>query len=204
MPCRRQKHGDKNKVSSLPAGKPARTISKIPLMDPSDWMQRILSEDVFLGILCLERKRAERSPKKLCLLLIEVDERAEEARKRQILKGAVKAVNAARRETDPAGWYNHNEVLGIIFTELGTLDDTATSNTLLGKIHQALVTHLSAEEYDLVRVSIHIFACDSDEQGRRHLGGTRLSIRTCSTSTNPRKPLCLSRGPWTSSAASAR
>jgi len=160
----------KSKVSSVATGKPARVISKTPLVDPSDWTQGILSEDVFLGILCLERKRAERSPKKLCLLLIEVQDGAEEVRKRQILKGAVKAANAARRETDPAGWYDHNEVLGIIFTELGTLDDTATSNTLLGKIHQALITHLSAEEYDLVRVSIHIFACDSDQQGRNISG----------------------------------
>jgi exopolysaccharide biosynthesis polyprenyl glycosylphosphotransferase len=116
-------------------------------------------------MLCLERKRAERSRKKLFLLLLDVDEATETNRKTEILKGVVKAANAARRETDPAGWYKQNAILGIIFTELGTLDDAATSNKLLDKIHQALVAQLSAEDFNQVSVSIHIFAEDTDEQG---------------------------------------
>lgn len=154
----------KHRASSARKGKPVHPIFRPPL-NPSDLIQRILSEDIFLGMLCLERKRAERSRKKLFLLLLDVDEATETTRKAEILKGVVKAANAARRETDPAGWYKQNAILGIIFTELGTLDDAATSNKLLDKIHQALVAHLSAEDFNQVSVSIHIFAEDTDGQG---------------------------------------
>src|SRR5579871_455894 len=41
---------------------------------PPDFMQQILPEDVFLTMLGLERKRAERSNKKFLLLLLDADD----------------------------------------------------------------------------------------------------------------------------------
>jgi len=35
-----------------------------PPLNPSDLMQRVLTEDLFLGMLCLERKRAPRTPQR--------------------------------------------------------------------------------------------------------------------------------------------
>jgi exopolysaccharide biosynthesis polyprenyl glycosylphosphotransferase len=127
-------------------------------------MQGILSENLFLGMLCLERKRAERSRKKFLLLLLDAEDAGKSKRKAEILKGVIRAADEARRDTDPAGWYKHNSVLGIIFTELGALDDAATVSKLLDKVHGSLLMQLSAEELRLVHVSIHVFADDSEGQ----------------------------------------
>src|SRR5579871_6413769 len=105
-------------------------------VNPLEMMQQILPEELFLGMLCLDRKRAERSGKRLLLLLIDAEDAEKSIRKKHILDGVVKACNAARRETDPAGWYKQNSILGIIFTELGSLDAAGAINKLCDKVRE--------------------------------------------------------------------
>jgi exopolysaccharide biosynthesis polyprenyl glycosylphosphotransferase len=136
-----------------------------PAINPSDSMQGILSENLFLGMLCLERKRAERSRKKFLLLLLDAEDAGKSKRKADVLKGVIRAADEARRDTDPAGWYKHNAVLGIIFTELGALDDAATVSKLLDKVHHSLLMQLSSDDLKLVHVSVHVFADETDGRG---------------------------------------
>lgn len=123
-------------------------------------MQRILPEELFLGILCLERKRAERSRKRFLLVLIDAEDAVKTERQSQVLAGVVRAADASRRETDPAGWYKDRAILGIMFTELGATDDAAAVRRLEEKVHGALAAELSAEDRQLIGVSIHIFGSD--------------------------------------------
>jgi len=134
-------------------------------VNPSDVMQQILPEELFLGMLCLERKRAERSGKKLVLVLLDAEDADKTARKSEILDGVIKAAKAARRETDPSGWYKNNSVLGIIFTELGAMDAETTINKLIDKVREALAVNLSSEDFKYVFLSIHVFGDDSDDHG---------------------------------------
>ncbi len=126
-------------------------------------MQRILPEELFLGILCLDRKRAERSRKRFLLVLIDAEDAVNTNRQPDVLAGIIGAADACRRETDPAGWYKERAVLGIIFTELGTADDAAAIRRLQEKVYAALAAHLTSEDLKLVGVSMHIFGTDSDE-----------------------------------------
>jgi exopolysaccharide biosynthesis polyprenyl glycosylphosphotransferase len=151
-------------TSSRSNGQSRRAVSH-PFFNRSNFMQRILPEDLFLGILCLERKRAERSGNKFLLLLLDAEEAAKTYSKAEVLKGMVKAAEAARRETDPAGWYKEESILGIIFTELGAVDGAATVNRLLRKIHEALAEQLSAKDLQKVHVSMHVFSDGSNDQG---------------------------------------
>ncbi|HLH29895.1 MAG TPA: sugar transferase [Terriglobia bacterium] len=133
---------------------------------PSDLMQRTLPEDLFLGILCLERKRSERSRKKFLLLLIDAEEALSKTqRKSELLAAVIRAADASRRETDPAGWYKERAILGIIFTELGAADDADAVRSLQQKAHANLAAQLNAEELQRVRVSIHMFGGDSGGDG---------------------------------------
>ena len=134
-----------------------------PRSNPSDVLQQILPEQLFLGMLCLDRKRAERSGKKLVLLLLDAESAETVGRKAAILEGVVKAANMARRETDPAGWYKQDAVLGIIFTELGPLDSASAINKLSDKVREALVLNLKPSDLKHVFLSIHVFADDSDD-----------------------------------------
>ena len=135
-------------------------------LNPTDVMQRILSEELFLGMLCLDRKRAERSGKKLVLLLLDAEGAEKSSRKAQILDGVIKAAKTARRETDPAGWYKQNSILGIIFTELGAAEADTTISKLLDKVREALALNVSAQDFKYIYMSIHVFGEDSDEHGQ--------------------------------------
>ena len=111
-------------------------------------------------MLCLERKRAERSGRKFLLLLLDAETAIHHSRRSEILKGMVRAANVARRETDLAGWYKHNCMLGLIFTELGTSGDAAIVVALEAKVQEALNAELSPSDARYVHVSVHLFADD--------------------------------------------
>ena len=133
--------------------------------NPSDVMQRILPEEFFLGMLCLERKRAERSGNSLILILLEAGGVARAGRQVEVLEGIISAANSARRETDPAGWYKQNSTLGIIFTELGSVDTAAAVSKLSDKTRQALALHLGPENLSHIYLSIHVFGDDESDGG---------------------------------------
>jgi len=132
-------------------------------VNPSDVMQRILPEELFLGMLCLDRKRAERSGKKLVLVLFDTEDMHKPDHKAVVLEGVIRAANSARRETDPAGWYKKDSILGIIFGELDAIGATTTISKLSEKVREALALNLSAEDFQHVYLSIHVFGDDSDD-----------------------------------------
>jgi lipopolysaccharide/colanic/teichoic acid biosynthesis glycosyltransferase len=134
-----------------------------PNFNPSNLMQRILPEELFLGMLCFERKRAERSRKKFFLLLLNAQEAIGTSRQATVFRGIVKAADASRRETDLAGWYREDAILGIIFTELGELGEEVAVAALLDKLHRAIAAEMSPRDVKMVEVSLHVFADDSDD-----------------------------------------
>jgi lipopolysaccharide/colanic/teichoic acid biosynthesis glycosyltransferase len=133
-----------------------------PAVASSDFMQQILPENVFLEMLGLERKRAERSHRKFLLLLLDAEDAASTEIRAEVLNGVTRAMDAVRRDTDPAGWYQSNSILGVIFTDLGALDDTATVNRLLQRVHEALSAQLSFADLQNVHITAHIFSDKSD------------------------------------------
>jgi lipopolysaccharide/colanic/teichoic acid biosynthesis glycosyltransferase len=134
-----------------------------PNSNPSNLMQRILPEELFLGMLCFERKRAERSAKRFFLVLLNAQRAIGTSHQANVFRGIVKAADAARRETDLAGWYQENAVLGIIFTELGEMNEEVAIGALLDKVHRALAAEMSPRDLQFVEVSLHSFADDSED-----------------------------------------
>jgi lipopolysaccharide/colanic/teichoic acid biosynthesis glycosyltransferase len=128
---------------------------------PAGLMQQVLPEELFVGMLCLERKKAERSQKKLLLVLLDATDALQSLRHREVRRGLVRAVDVARRETDIAGWYQEGAILGTIFTEMGDLDTFAVQ-TVVKKVRDALDNELSPEDVKRVHVSVHVFG-NSDQ-----------------------------------------
>ena len=144
---------------SNPGKRPRKAAGSISSL--SDLMQRILPEDLFLGMLCLERMRAERSRKPMLLLLLDA-KGVRDGRRAQVLANVVTAANAARRETDPAGWYEQDSILGVIFTEVRGDDQQETIEKLCAKVRAALLEHLSSEDLHKLQISAHVFGGDSN------------------------------------------
>lgn len=124
-----------------------------------------LPEELFLGMLCLERKRAERSENKFALVLIDARAAIEANSGTGIVTRIVKAVHGARRETDLVGWYRTDAILGVIFTELSDASDSEVNQRLQDKISAGLRSELTKQELELIEVSLHVFHDDSDDSG---------------------------------------
>ncbi len=137
-----------------------------PNGNPLKLMQQILNEDLFLGMLCLERKRAERSTNKFLLVLLDAHDLLKTKSRAEAVKGLVQAVNTSRRETDLAGWYQQDAILGIIFSDLQAFTQDGTIEKMLLKLHEGLVANLQPEQVSKVHVSAHIFADDSDDEDK--------------------------------------
>lgn len=116
-------------------------------------------------MLCLERKRAERSENKFALVLIDARAAIEANSGTGIVTRIVKAVHGARRETDLVGWYRTDAILGVIFTELSDASDSEVNQRLQDKISAGLRSELTKQELELIEVSLHVFHDDSDDSG---------------------------------------
>jgi lipopolysaccharide/colanic/teichoic acid biosynthesis glycosyltransferase len=117
-----------------------------------------MPEPVFHRALCLERKRAERSGKRFVLMLLEAGHAlARGGDGVAVPDKVVSVILSSIRDTDIAGWHSANNVLGIIFTELGTADQQLVLTVLRAKVTAALKAALPAEDLKDVRVSFHCF-----------------------------------------------
>jgi lipopolysaccharide/colanic/teichoic acid biosynthesis glycosyltransferase len=157
-----QSHGNDN-GARLPHQAPVK---------PSDLTQRILPEDLFLGLLCLERKRSERSGRKFFLLILDGQAACNSKRREAVIQGMVRSVNASKREADPAGWYRRDAVLGLIIADFGASCDCQIEVTV-GRVRQTLASQLKTEDLRLVQVCLYAFSNESDDAGS---GGENLNL----------------------------
>lgn len=119
----------------------------------------LMGEPWFTRALNVERKRTERSRKPFILVLLDL-KRAREmnGEYHQLLHQVVSSVNAFMRETDVIGWYQNEEVVGAIFTELGTKTDVkAALNSITGKLRAAIEAHVGGGRSAPVDISCHVF-----------------------------------------------
>jgi len=110
----------------------------------------IYSEDYFLNILYLERKKTERSNKPFLLMLLDI-ERCEMAEKNNTVNKIVQVLFSLTRETDIKGWYKHDSMIGVIFTEMDDIE------VLREKIYSNLSYELAAEQLNKIEISFHVF-----------------------------------------------
>src|SRR3989454_2992598 len=115
-------------------------------MGSSVLKRALLPEATFLHALCLERKRAERSRRLFVLMLLAPGESSLQASGDTVLSKTVSALCSVIRETDVAGWYKGDSLLGVIFSELGQADRKSIAAALQAKVTAALQSSLKAEE----------------------------------------------------------
>lgn len=123
----------------------------------------IMDEVLFMRLLCLERKRAERSKKKFVLMLIDAKKAIRRDRRQDVCNNIITALSLSTRETDIIGWYEEDSVLGVIFTEIGEAQPRYSLNALIDKAHASLRNNLDSELFIKIQVSFHLFPEEWDE-----------------------------------------
>ena len=130
----------------------------------------LMAEAWFTRVLSLERKRTERSREPFLLLLLDITGATQLDSGSGPLAGQLMTVlGPVTRETDVTGWYHNHTVLGMIFTEIGSLDHVdAAVNSIMSKTTAAL-DQLGDRINRSVVLSYHVFPEDwaTGKQGPR-------------------------------------
>ncbi len=124
----------------------------------------MLPQDLFTKLLCLERKRTERSGRRFVLMLLDAGNLLKAA-KAPVLANLLSAITQATRDTDLMGWYKDGSVIGVIFTEVGGAEDKSVVNALSTKLTDSLYGALSIREVNEISLSFHIFPEDWEDEG---------------------------------------
>ena len=128
----------------------------------------ILSEDHFNRMIALERKRAERSGKPFLLMLLDTGKLLPTEKNGKVLQDVLSALALSTRDTDVTGWYQHNAVVGIMFTEIAVDLKKSILATMLLRVSGALRDCLTLEQFSQISISFHLFPEDWDDETPRH------------------------------------
>jgi lipopolysaccharide/colanic/teichoic acid biosynthesis glycosyltransferase len=124
----------------------------------------IFPQGLFLKLLCLERRRTERSGRRFVLMLLDAGDLLKTP-KTPLLANLMSALTVSTRDTDLKGWYKAGSVIGVIFTEIGTAEDDSILQALSSKLTEAFYNVLSIREINEIRLSFHIFPEDWGDEG---------------------------------------
>ena len=115
-------------------------------------------------MIAIERKRTERSKAPFVLMLLEAAGERGPKKSATTLKRVANALLSASRDTDLVGWYKDDAIVGTMFTGLIVNDKRAVLDTFLAKVSAALQEELTADEFNKVRISFHLFPDDWDHE----------------------------------------
>jgi hypothetical protein len=117
----------------------------------------IFDAESFARILGLERKRTHRSQRPFLLMLLDLRGllRDRQPQRSKLVKNIIKSLQLCTRQTDIVGWYQHNAVIGIIFTELS--EGASSTGKILKRVHAAIQAQLTLQQIDILTISTYLY-----------------------------------------------
>ena len=125
----------------------------------------LLPEEMFLRMLCLERKRAERAGRAFVLVVLEGERLFRQSRGAagRVAEALAKSV----RETDLVGWHRAGAAMGVLLTEIGNSEPATIRRTMLETITTNLREEMESAQAESLHISFHFFP----EEREDHKGG---------------------------------
>ena len=157
---------------AIPQGNASRKVEarahvSVPHMENAP-ARILLSEDAFISMLYLERRRAERTQKRFVLVLVDVSKVFSGGQKSRKVQQISAELSNTTRETDVIGWYLDNNLIGIIGTELGEATPKLIQERFLEKLRVVLNKTVGEDKSSGCSVSFHFFPEDSAEDAEDH------------------------------------
>jgi len=145
--------------TTVPGGdKQVDVTVRIPTNNADEVSTRmILSENAFMSMLYLERRRAERGQKRFVLLLVDVKDAISGKQKILTVQKISRTLCTVTRETDIIGWYVYDHILGVIATEIGAASAMAVREKMSQKLREALLESLGPDKASQISLSFHFF-----------------------------------------------
>ena len=129
--------------------------------------REILSEKAFHRVISIERMRTERSRKPFLLMLLDMGDHLPSETNGKNLGKIVTALASSTRQTDVAGWYETDRIVGIMFIEICIEERQTIVSTIISRIGDILREHLSLEQFSRVRFSFHVFPEDWNKDSKK-------------------------------------
>jgi len=123
----------------------------------------IYGESYFREMLCMERKRSERSKRPFLLMLIDFENVVGNYQKDKIVKEIARVLLESSRETDLKGWYRDDTVMGVIYPELGEPENgngggmLEAADSIGSKFLSNLAKVLQTEIISQIKLTFHSF-----------------------------------------------
>jgi exopolysaccharide biosynthesis polyprenyl glycosylphosphotransferase len=130
--------------------------SQLASRTEADVAYTFYSKSHFDHMLRVERKRTERSKTPFLLLLLDISAILEKHRTKELVGKIQSILASCLRETDIRGWYEHNRIIGVIFTEMMSLNEN-TIDGIFRKIHDRFTEQFDPEWIKTMRVNFHIY-----------------------------------------------
>jgi lipopolysaccharide/colanic/teichoic acid biosynthesis glycosyltransferase len=126
----------------------------------------VFSQQLFLRMLSIERRRSERSGKRLVLMLLDAPAllRNDQA---PAFGEVVLSLSESTRDTDLVGWYKNGSVLGVLFTEIGA-SVRPIADLLRQKVEGALHAAIPVPQLPDIKLSFHVFPDDCQGKSARN------------------------------------
>ena len=110
----------------------------------------------FHHMLHIEKSRAERSSKPLLLMLLDISAAIDHRMPEEATANIKAALCPSLREADIRGWYNDNQTIGVIFTEISCIDSSSIE-VIIRKIHRHFCESLDPELIRNINIFFHIY-----------------------------------------------
>ncbi|MGE5057556.1 MAG: sugar transferase [Acidobacteriota bacterium] len=122
--------------------------------------REILGQKAFHRVISIERMRTERSHKPFLLMLLDMGDSLPSEKNGEHLSKLVKALSASTRQTDVAGWYQTDRIVGLMFIEICLEERQSIVSTMIVRVSDILRDHLTMEQFSQVSFSFHMFPED--------------------------------------------
>lgn len=133
------------------------SLSSLSPKSRSGGERKILDQEAFRQMISVERKRTERSRKPFLLLLLEAGGYRSSENNGKILANILSAMLASTREIDIVGWYENEDTVGVMFTELVIDDRNSILSKMLTRVSTILQGILTFEQFNQISISFHFF-----------------------------------------------
>jgi lipopolysaccharide/colanic/teichoic acid biosynthesis glycosyltransferase len=133
----------------------------------NEYSYTFYDETHFRRLLGIERRRTERSKKPFLLMLLDISSLMAEEYNKEIIFKLESSLSSILRETDIRGWYDESGVIGVVFTEMASLEAPAIEE-IFRKIHRLLNDKLPEILFKKIAISFHIYP---EVQGSESVNG---------------------------------
>jgi lipopolysaccharide/colanic/teichoic acid biosynthesis glycosyltransferase len=124
----------------------------------------VLSQEAFHAMISRERRRTERSRRPFLLMLLDMGNHLPSEAIEKNMQKLLAALSMSTRETDVAGWYERDRIVGVMFTEIGVDGRGTIVSTMIARLSEILRRHVNLEQ---LNISFHLFPEDWDQEARK-------------------------------------